>query len=98
MMKVLNSQLMGLLLWIAPTQTLNSVHKDGQLDNLWKELMVHQAKLEMYHERARVILGLNSLLSLPEKPEQIMNKLPEIFKTAIVLVKKNADERIEEEG
>ena len=51
----------------------------------------------MEHERVRVILGLNSLLALPEKPQIIMEKIPELFKTVIILVKKNAEERIEEE-
>ena len=45
MMKTLNAQLIGLLLWIVPTQTLTSAHKDGQLENFLKEMTAHQAKL-----------------------------------------------------
>jgi hypothetical protein len=45
----------------------------------------------MEHERARVILGINSILLLPEKPQEIMEKLPEMFKTVVILVKKNAE-------
>jgi hypothetical protein len=44
-----------------------------------------------------VILGLNSLLALPQKPQEIMQKMPELFKTAMMLVKKNAEERIDDE-
>jgi hypothetical protein len=51
----------------------------------------------MEHERARVILGFNALLSLPEKPTEIMPFIPDLFKSLLRLVKKNAEERIEEE-
>ncbi len=91
MMKALTSQLIGMLLWLAPTLTLTLAHRDGLLPTFLKELVSYHAKYEMEHERARVILGLNSLLLLPEKPQEIMEKIPEIFKTAIVLVKKNAE-------
>ena len=97
MMKSLTSQLVGMLLWLAPTQVLTLAHNDNNLDNMLKEVITHQNKYELEHERARVILGINSLLLLPEKPPTIMQKMPELFKTAMVLVKKNAEERIDEE-
>jgi hypothetical protein len=50
----------------------------------------------MEHERARVILGLNTLLCLPEKPTEIMSFIPDAFKSILRLVRKNAEERIEE--
>lgn len=91
MMKSLTSQLIGMLLWLAPTQVLTLAHKDKLLETFLKELIGYHNKYEMEHERARVILGLNSLLLLPEKPNEILEKMPELFKTAIALVKKNAD-------
>jgi hypothetical protein len=96
-MKSLTSQLIGLLLWLAPTQALTLAHKDNLLDTFLKELVSYHAKYELEHERARVILGLNSLLALPQKPQEIMQKMPELFKTAMMLVKKNAEERIDDE-
>jgi hypothetical protein len=68
-------------------------HKDKILETFLKEMVGYYNKYEMEHERARVILGINSLLLLPEKPQEIMGKMPELFKTAIFLVKKNAEER-----
>lgn len=97
MMKALTSQLIGMLLWLAPTQVLNLAHKDNILSIFLRELISYHNKYEMEHERARVILGLCSLLSLPEKPQEIMEKMPDLFKTAIALVKKNAEERIDED-
>lgn len=97
MIKSLTSQLLGMLLWLAPTHVLTLAHHDNLVPVLLKELVSYHHKYEMEHERARVILGLNSLLALPEKPPQIMEKMPEIFKTAIALVKKNAEERIDED-
>lgn len=97
MMRALTSQLIGTLLWLAPTHVLNLAHKDNILDSYLKELTGYHSKYEMEHERARVILGINSILTLPTKPQEILAKMPEIFKTAIILVKKNAEERIEED-
>jgi hypothetical protein len=92
-MKSLTSQLIGMLLWLAPTHVLTLAHKDKILETFLKELVGYYNKYEMEHERARVILGINSLLLLPQKPQEIMGKMPELFKTAIFLVKKNAEER-----
>lgn len=68
-MKSLTSQLIGLLLWVAPTQVLTLAHKDNILEVILKEIISEKSKYEMEHERARVLLGLNSLLSLVEKPQ-----------------------------
>ena len=43
-------------------------------------------------------LSVNSILLLPEKPQIVMAKIPQLFKVLMVLVKKNADERIDEGG
>jgi len=64
MIKVLTSQLLGILIWSSPTQILTLAHRDKLLPNLFKELTIYDAKYEMEHERARVILGLNALLCL----------------------------------
>ena len=95
MLKVLNSQLLALLLWTAPIQTLTNAHKQNMLPALLKEITVYESKYEQEHERARVILGINSLLLLPEKPADILAKVPELFRANLKLVRKNADERLE---
>ena len=95
MLKVLNSQLLALLLWTAPIQTLTNAHKQNMLPALLKEITVYESKYEQEHERARVILGINSLLLLPEKPAEILAKVPELFRANLKLVRKNADERLE---
>jgi hypothetical protein len=69
MLKVLNSQLMAMLLWVAPVQVLTLAHKQNHLSQLLREVTIYESKYEQEHERARVILGLSSLLSLPEKPK-----------------------------
>lgn len=97
MMKALTSQLIGVLLWLAPTHVLTLAHKDKILDAYLKELTGYHSKYEMEHERARVILGINSILALPNKPQEILARIPDLFKTAIILVKKNAEERIEDD-
>lgn len=97
MLKVLNSQLMGLLLWVAPVQILSLAHKQNLLSQLLREVTMYESKYEAEHERARVILGLNSLLALPEKPKEILEQIPDIFKTTLKLVRKNAEERLEYE-
>jgi len=61
----MNSQLLGLLLWNAPTQVLTLAHGQQMLANLLKEVCGYESKYELQHERARVILGLNTLLALP---------------------------------
>ena len=76
MIKSLTSQLIGLVLWLAPTQILTLAHKDNMLDFILKEISMEKNKYEMEHQRARVLLGLNSLLSLQEKPQAIMQKMP----------------------
>jgi hypothetical protein len=50
----------------------------------------------MEHERARVILGLNAIFLLPEKPTEIIGRIHELFKVNLKMVKKNADERVQE--
>ena len=91
MLKVLNSQLLALLLWTAPIQKLTIAHKQNMLPTLLKEITIYESKYEQEHERARIILGINSLLLLPEKPAEILAKIPDLFKTNLKLVKKNAD-------
>jgi hypothetical protein len=61
-----------------------------------RELMIYEGKYEEEHERQRVILGLSSLMKHPEKPQFVLNVFPELFKTLIKLIKKNAEERIDE--
>lgn len=97
MLKVLNSQLLALLLWAAPLQTLTSAHKHNMLPALLREVTLYESKYEHEHERARVILGLNALLLLPEKPQEILTKVPDLFRMALKLVRKNADERLDYE-
>ena len=65
MLRVLNSQLLAMLLWVAPKHVLTLAHKDSLLPTLLRELTNYENKYEESHERARVILGLNSLLALP---------------------------------
>lgn len=97
MIKLLTSQLLGLLVWATPKLALTLAHRDQQLDRLLKELTGYESKYEMEHERARTILGLNTLLALPEKPAELLAHLPDIFKTAVKLVRKNAEDRILED-
>lgn len=61
-----------------------------------KELITYESKYEEEHERQRVILGLTSLMKHPEKPQFVLNVFPELFKNLIKLIKKNAEERIDE--
>jgi hypothetical protein len=68
MLKVLNSQLIGMLIWVAPIQVLTLAHKQNVLPSILREITIYESKYEMEHERARMILGLNTLLLLPEKP------------------------------
>ena len=56
-----------------------------------KELIMYEAKYEEEHERQRVILGLSSLMKHPDKPQCVISVFPELFKTLIKLIKKNAD-------
>ena len=51
MMKSLTSQLVGMLLWLAPTQVLTLAHNDHNLDNMLKEIITYQNKYELEHER-----------------------------------------------
>lgn len=43
-------------------------------------------------------IGLNTLIALPDKPQEILVKIPEAFKILVKEVKKNAEDRINEEG
>ena len=56
-----------------------------------KELIVYEPKYEEEHERQRVILGLSTLMKHPEKPQFVLNVFPDLFKTLIKLIKKNAE-------
>lgn len=38
MMKSLTSQLVGMLLWLAPTQVLTLAHNDNKLEGILKEV------------------------------------------------------------
>ena len=96
MMRALTSQLIAMLLWLAPAAALSLAHRDGLLATFLKELVGYHTKFEMEHERARLLLGINTLLLLPQKPQEVMETMPELFKTAILLVKKNAEERVED--
>ena len=49
MMKALTSQLIGLLLWLAPTVVLTLAHRDGLLSVFLKELVSYHSKYEMEH-------------------------------------------------
>jgi hypothetical protein len=44
MLKVLNSQLMGLLLWVAPVQVLTLAHKQNVLVQLLREVTIYESK------------------------------------------------------
>ena len=65
-------------------------------DLFMKELTVYEPKYEEEHERQRVILGLSTLMKHTEKPQFVLAAFPELFKTLIKLIKKNAEERIDE--
>lgn len=41
-----------------------------------------------------MILGLSTLMKHPEKPEFLLVRFPDMFKTLMKLVKKNAQDRI----
>lgn len=90
-LKVLNSQLQGLLLWINPALALKFIEKENIAEKFMKELLSYEAKYEEEHERQRVILGLSSLMKHPEKPQFVLVAFPEMFKTLIKLVRKNAE-------
>lgn len=47
MIKILNSQMLGLLLWCSPTQLLTLAHRDQSLPILFKELVSYESKYEM---------------------------------------------------
>jgi hypothetical protein len=95
-LRVLNSQLQGLLLWICPALTYKFIEKEKIADLFMKELTVYEPKYEEEHERQRVILGLSTLMKHTEKPQFVLAAFPELFKTLIKLIKKNAEERIDE--
>jgi hypothetical protein len=44
-----------------------------------------------------MILGVSSLVKHPERPPAVLNKFADIFCMLIKLVKKNAEERIDED-
>ena len=37
-----------------------------------------------------MILGLSTLMKYPQKPQFLLNRFPDLFKTLIKIVKKNA--------
>ena len=49
MMRSLTSQLVGLLLWLAPTQVLTLAHKDNMLHSILKEISNDKHKYELEH-------------------------------------------------
>ena len=49
MIKSLTSQLIGLVLWLAPTQILTLAHKDNMLEFILKEISMEKNKYEMEH-------------------------------------------------
>lgn len=95
-LRVLNSQLEGLMLWISPALTIKFIEKEKIEAQFMKELTAYESKYEEEHERQRVILGLTALMKHPEKPQFILNVFPDIFKMLVKLIKKNAEERIDE--
>lgn len=95
MLKVLNSQLLAMLLWVAPVQILTLAHKQNLLTQFLKEVIVYESKYTQEQERARSILGLSTLIALPEKPQEILEKMPDIFKTVLKLVRKSAEDRLD---
>lgn len=56
-----------------------------------KEFISYESKYEEEHERQRVILGLSALMKHPEKPQFVLIVFPDLFKTLIKLVRKNAE-------
>ncbi len=44
MLKVLNSQLMAMLLWVAPVQILTIAHKQNLLNQLLREVTIYESK------------------------------------------------------
>ena len=62
LMKVVNSQLLGLLCWVAPVQILNIAFNNKILPIVIRELTSYTSKYEYDHERCRVILGINAIL------------------------------------
>ena len=44
MLKVLNSQLLAMLLWVAPVQILTLAHKQNLLTQFLKEVIVYESK------------------------------------------------------
>ncbi len=90
-LRVLNSQLQGLLMWINPTLVLKFIEKENIAEQFMKELLAYEPKYEEEHERQRIILGLTSLMKHPDKPQFVLNVFPDLFKTLIKLIRKNAD-------
>lgn len=46
MLKIINSQLLGLLVWICPTHVLSLAHKDNLLPVLLRQLVSYQSKYQ----------------------------------------------------
>lgn len=49
MLRILNSQLLALLIWAAPTQVLSHAHSKTMLATMLKEVISYEPKYEMEH-------------------------------------------------
>jgi hypothetical protein len=49
MLKILNAQVLSLLLWTAPVQVLTLAHKQNMLPQLFKEVTIYETKYELQH-------------------------------------------------
>lgn len=67
-LKVQNSQLLGLLFWVAPRQIIDLAHRQNLIHLVLREITSYDKRYQTKYENARVILGLNSLLLLPDRP------------------------------
>ncbi len=47
MLKILNSQLIGMLLWVSPIQILALAHKQNMLSLLLREVTCYESKYEL---------------------------------------------------
>lgn len=96
-LKVINSQLLGMLLWTAPSQILHLAHSQNKLDIVFRQITAHERRYEHDYQRARVILGVNSLLLFANESAELRAAAPTLFKTILNLITKNADKRLQEE-
>ncbi len=70
------------------------LNSDNSLPLVLTILNKYPRLLEEKHERKRLIIGLISILLLPEKSQTLIESIPLIFKNLIKLVKKNTRSRI----